>query len=420
MEELRLLQLERLQATLNRVYKEVPFYRHLFDSLSFNPEDFSDLEDLKKLPFTTRKDLTENYPYNMFAVPLREVVRILATSGTTGNPLVVGYTRRDLAILAEISATALKNMGISKEDVLQITFHPGLFSSAFGVQSGAEIIGASVIPVYFEDPYKQLKILQDYRTTVLVCTPSYAIWLCQTLPRAEINPNSLFLKKIVLCGEPFTEAQRTLISETFKVEVFNLYSIIEVFGPGLAFECKERRGFHFQEDHFLVEVIDPETLDPVNPGETGELVITTLTKEAFPLIRYRTGDVVIYKKESCPCGFPYPLLTSSILGRRDDVVIIRGLKFYPSQIEEIITSVAGEPLKFQILLEKKEGIDEVSLYIVPGEKFFSDSFIEQENFKRQLEEKLYLHLNLPIRIKLVEESSLERRNDKILKIVDKR
>lgn len=420
MENLKLLQLEKLQATLNRVYKEVPFYRHLFDSVSFNPEDFSDLEDLKKIPFTTREDLSKNYPYNMFAVPLREVVRILATSGTTGNPLVVGYTRNDLSILTDLSATALRNMEVTKDDVVQITFHPGLFSSAFGIQSGAEIIGASVIPVHFEDPYKQLKILQDYRTTVLVCTPSYAIWLCETLPQAKINPNSLFLKKIILCGEPFTETQRSIISDTFKVEVYNLYSIMEVFGPGIAFECKEKKGLHFMENHFLVEVIDPESLLPVKPGETGELVITTLTKEAFPLIRYRTGDLVIYKYENCPCGFPYPILTSSILGRRDDVVIIRGLKFYPSQIDEILASWAGEPLKFQIVLEKKEGLDEVFLFLVPSEKFFSDSFIEQEKIKKQLEERLYLHLNVPVKIKFVEEGSLEKRNNKLLQIVDKR
>ncbi len=420
MEDLKLIQLERLQATLNRVYKEVPYYRQLFDNVSFNPEDFSDLEDLKRIPFTTREDLNKNYPYNMFAVPLREVVRILATSGTTGNPLVVGYTRNDLSTLAEISATALKYIGVTREDVIQITFHPGLFSSAFGLQSGAEKIGASVIPVHFEDPYKQLKILQDYRTTILVCTPSYASWLCESLPQAKINPNSLFLKMIILCGEPFTEAKRSTIANTFKVEVFNLYSIIEVFGPGIAFECKEKKGLHFQENHFLVEVIDPKTSNPVKPGETGELVITTLTKEAFPLIRYRTGDLVIYNYEPCNCGFPYPILTSSILGRRDDVVIIRGLKFYPSQIEEIIINWAGEPLKFQIVLEKKEGVEEVSLHLVPSERFFSDSFIEQETLKRQLEEKLYLHLNLPIKVKFIEERSLEKRNGQILKIVDKR
>lgn len=420
MEDLTLLQLEKLQATLNRVYKEVPFYRHLFDNISFNPEDFSNLEDFKKLPFTTREDLVKNYPYNMFAVPLREVVRILATSGTTGTPLVVGYTKNDLLTLADISATALRHIEVTKDDVIQITFHPGLFSSAFGIQSGAEIIGASVIPVHFEDPYKQLKILQDYRTTILVCTPSYALWLCETLPQAKINPNSLWLKKIILCGEPFTETQRSIISNTFKVEVYNLYSIMEVFGPGIAFECKEKKGLHFHESHFLVEVINPESLLPVKPGETGELVITTLTKEAFPLIRYRTGDLVIYKPETCPCGFPYSILSSSILGRRDDIVITRGLKFYPSQIDEILTSWAGESLKFQIVLEKKEGLDEVYLHLVPSERFFSDSFVEQEKIKKQLEEKLYLHLNLPIKVKFVEERSLEKRNNKLLKIVDKR
>jgi len=420
MEDLKLIQLERLQATLNRVYKEVPFYHRLFERASFNPEDFSDLEEIRRLPFTTRDDLRENYPYNMFAVPLREVVRILATSGTTGEPIVVGYTKKDLQTLAEINARALKAMGVTKDDFLQITFHPGLFSSAFGIQAGAEAIGASVIPVHFEDPHKQLKILRDYRTTVLVCTPSYALWLSESLPSTGINPHALSLKKIILCGEPFTEAQREKLSNSFKVEVYNLYSLTEVFGPGIAFECSERKGLHFQEDFLLVEVIHPETAKPVEKGEMGELVITTLTKEAFPLVRYRTGDLVILKEEPCSCGFPSSILTSSILGRRDDVVMVRGIKFYPAQIEEVIRELAGIPLEFQLVLERMGGLEEVNLNLVPGSELFSDSYLEQENLRKRLEERLYLVLNLPIRVRFVEKASLEKRDGKVLKIVDKR
>ncbi len=418
-EDLKILQLERLQAVLNRVYKEVPFYRHLFDRSNFNPEELSDLEDLKKAPFTTKEDLRLNYPYNMFAVPLREVVRILATSGTTGDPIVVGYTRNDLATLAEINAFALKNLGISKEDVLQITFHPGLFSSAFGIQSGAEKIGASVIPVHFEDPRKQLKILQDYRSTALICTPSYALWLSEVLPQTAINPHSLMLKRVILCGEPFTEAQRNQIEETFKVSVYNLYSITEVFGPGIAYECPGKRGLHFQENHFLIEVISPETLEPVSPGEVGELVITTLTKEAFPLIRYRTGDLLSLRVETCPCEGPF-IYTSPVLGRRDDLIIVRGIKFHPAQVEKVLSELLGDLAPYQIHLHRTEGVEDAFLYLALGERHFSDSFLAQEELRKRLEEKLFLEINLPVKVKFVDLSSLEKREGRHPKIIDKR
>lgn len=300
-EEIKYLQLERLQATLNRVFKEVPFYRRLFESIALETEDISSLEDIKKIPFTTKENLRENYPYNFFAVPLREVVRIQATSGTTGFPIVVAFTKRDLQTLSEISAKALQAIGLKREDVVQITFLPKLFSAAFGLQSGAERIGASVIPVNLEDPLQQLQILQDYRTTTLICTPSYAIRLAEALPYSGLNPNALWLKRVVFCGEAFTEEIRSFIKDAFKAEVNNLYSNTEIFGPGIAYECNYKK-LHFQEEHFLVEIINPKTLESVKAGEKGELVITTLTKEAFPLIRFRTGDLVFLEETPCPCG----------------------------------------------------------------------------------------------------------------------
>ncbi|MFN4197090.1 MAG: phenylacetate--CoA ligase family protein [Caldimicrobium sp.] len=418
LENIKLLQLERLQATLNRVFKEVPFYHRLFESISFDPENFSALEDIKKIPFTTKEHLRENYPYNFFAVPLREVVRIHATAGTTGIPIVVGYTKRDLQTLSEIAANALRYCEISKEDVIQITFHSGIFSSAFGLQSGAEKIGASVIPVYFEDPFKQLRILQDYRTTVLVCTPSYALWLAEVLPQTGINVNSLLLKKIVLCGAPFTEMQRKTIEQVFKVKVYNLYSNVEVFGPGIAYECPYGR-LHFQEEYFLVEVINFETLEEAKVGEKGELVITTLNKEAFPLIRFRTGDVVILEDRNCPCGNVY-FSTSSILGRKDEVIIVRGLKFSPEEIENILVKVLGEKPLYQILIEKKAGLEEITILISLSEKFFTDSYLEQKQLKEQMEEKLFLELSIPFEVKFVEKSSLEKKNGEVPKIIDKR
>lgn len=417
--DLKLIQLERLYAILNRVYKEVPFYRSLFNRYNLDPEEFSDLTELKQYPFTTREDLQKNYLYQMFAVPLREVVRIQASSGTTGEPIVVGYTKNDLALLAELNAKALQSMGITKDDVLQITFHHGLFASAFGIQSGAELIGASVIPINLEDPRKQLKIMQDYRTTTMVCTPSYAIWLSEVLLQTDINPHALMLKRFILCGEPFTEKQKEHLQSLFKVKVYDLYAVMEIFGPGVAFECREQKGLHFQEEHFYVEILHPETLEPVNPGELGEIVITTLTKEAFPLIRYRTGDLTIPLKETCPCGTPY-LLTTHIVGRKDDLVMLRGIKFHPSQIEHLLEAVTGEKLPFQILLYREEGIEKVLLLVALSESLFTDSFSAQENLKKNLEERLYLEFNLPIKVKFVEEGSFEKKNGKILRIIDKR
>ncbi len=418
LEEIRLIQLERLQATLNRVFKEVPFYRRLFEKIGFDPEEVSDLEDLKKVPFTTKEHLRENYPYNFFAVPLREVVRIQATSGTTGVPIVVGYTKRDIQMLAEIASKALQRCEITKDDVVQITFHPGLFASAFGLQSGAEKLGASVIPVNFEDPSKQLKILEDYRTTTLITTPSYALWLAEVLPNTGINPNSLMLRKIILCGEPFTEEQRNKLENTFKVKVYNLYSNMEIFGPGIAYECPNKR-FHYQEEYFLVEVINPETFQSVGPDEVGELVITTLTKEAFPLIRFRTGDLVKFERAKCPCGNPL-FSTSPILGRRDEVIIIRGLKISPEQIENLLTNLLGEKPLFQIVIDKKEGLEEITLNLVLSEKYFTDSYFEQEKLKKSIEDRLFLELSLPFEIRFVEKGSLQRKNGEILKLIDKR
>lgn len=418
-EELRLIQAERLFAVLNRVYKEVPFYRILFEKNGVDPEEFENPEDIRKYPFTTREDLRRNYPYNMFAVPLREVVRILPSAGTTGDPIVVGYTKNDLISLAELNARILRHLDISKDDFVMITFHRGLFASAFGIQSGAELIGASVIPTNLEDPQKVLRILLDYRITTLVCSPSFAIWLSETLLDSEINPNALMLRKVILCGEPFTESQREFLEMTLKAGVYNVYAVTEVFGPAVASECKERLGLHFQEDHFYVEILNPDTLNPVDPGEIGEIVITTLTKEALPLIRYRTGDLTRIIAQPCPCHSPF-LQTDRILGRVDDLIIFRGVKFHPGQIETILEEVTKVKVQWQILLWREEGIEKILLQIAPGESLFSDSFSEQERIKKELEERLYLEFGVPIPVKFVEPQSLLREDGVLKKLIDKR
>lgn len=418
-EELRQIQTERLFAVLNRVYKEVPFYRILFDKHSLNPEEFEKPEDLRSYPFTTRDDLRKNYPYNMFAVPLREVVRILPSAGTTGAPIVVGYTRNDIYTLAELNARTLRNLDITKEDFVMITFHRGLFASAFGIQSGAELIGASVIPTNLEDPVKTLRILLDYRVTTLICSPSFAIWLAETLLNSEFNPNTFMLRRVILCGEPFSEAQREFIENTLKVKAYNVYAVTEVFGPSVASECKARQGLHFQEDHFYVEILNPDTLRPVKPGEIGEIVVTTLTKEALPLIRYRTGDLTSILPQPCPCGSPF-LQTERILGRLDDLVLFRGVKFHPGQVELLIEQITKAKVLWQVLLWREEGVEKILLQIAASESIFSDSFSEQERIRKEIEEKLFLEFGIPIPVKFVEASSLVKEGEAFKKIVDKR
>ncbi|HSH13222.1 MAG TPA: phenylacetate--CoA ligase, partial [Desulfurivibrionaceae bacterium] len=339
-EDLAQLQLERLQATLCRVASHVPFYRKKFKELAISPEDISSLDDLRKLPFTTKQDLRDNYPYGLFAVPLREVVRIHASSGTTGQATVVGYTHNDIKNWASLVARILTGAGVTKDDVVQIAFGYGMFTGGFGLHYGAETVGASVIPMSSGNTKRQIQIMQDFRTTALVCTPSYALLLADVMEEKGINPNALSLKYGLFGGEPWSEAMRREIQDKLNIIATDNYGLSEVMGPGVAGECQERNGLHLNEDHFLVEVINPETLEPVAPGEIGELVITTLTKEAFPVVRYRTRDLTRLLPGPCPCGRTLTRM-QRVLGRTDDMLIIKGVNVYPSQIEEVLFDIEG-------------------------------------------------------------------------------
>lgn len=322
--ELNQLQLERLQSTIHRVYMNVPFYRKRFDSLGIDPDDFGSLQDIRRLPFTTKNDLRNNYPYGLFAVPLREVVRIHASSGTTGMATVVGYTKNDLKTWSDLVARILTAGGITKDDVIQIAFNYGLFTGAFGLHYGAERVGASVIPISSGNTKRQVKIMQDFKTTALVCTPSYALLIADTIIEMGINPNSLSLRYGLFGAEPWSEAMRREIQEKLKIVATDNYGLSEVMGPGVAGECLEQSGLHINEDHFLVEVIDPDTLEPLPMGETGELVITTLTKEAFPMIRFRTRDLTRFIPGDCNCGRTF-IRMERVKGRTDDMLIVKGV-----------------------------------------------------------------------------------------------
>jgi len=418
-EELEQLQLERLESTVNRVYMNVPFYRKKFDGIRFNPDDLRTLEDLRKLPFTTKSDLRDNYPYGLFAVPLREVVRVHASSGTTGMSTVVGYSRNDIKTWSNLVARVLAAGGITKDDVIQISFNYGLFTGAFGLHYGAERVGASVIPISSGNTRRQIKIMQDFKTTALVSTPSYAMLIADTMMELGVNPNSLSLKFGLFGAEPWSDAMRKELEKKLKIVATDNYGLSEVMGPGVAGECLERNGLHIAEDHFLVELINPETLEPVGPGEVGELVITTLTKEAFPVIRYRTRDLTRLMPESCPCGRTMRRM-NRILGRSDDMLIIRGVNVFPQQIETVLFEIEGVAPHYQIIIDRKGALDETTVNVEVSEALFFDEMKKQTELRETIKKRLAAELGISVEVKLVEKKMLERFEGKAKRVIDNR
>ena len=417
--ELEQLQLERLQSTLSRVYRNVPFYRKKFNEAGVDPDEFRSLSDLRKLPYTTKDDLRNSYPYGMFAVPLREVVRIHASSGTTGASTVVGYTKNDIKMWSNLVARILTAGGITKDDVIQIAFGYGLFTGGFGLHYGAERVGASVIPISSGNTARQVKIMKDFKTTALICTPSYALLLADAIEEMGINVNSLSLRCGLFGAEPWSEGMRLELQERLKVIATDNYGLSEVIGPGVAGECLERKGLHINEDHFLVEVIDPDTLEPVGPGETGELVITTLTKEAFPVIRYRTRDLTSLMEGTCVCGRKFVRM-SRVTGRSDDMLIIKGVNVFPSQIEAVLFAIEGTAPHYQIIVDRKGPLDEATVLVEASEAMFFDEMKKQNELIALIKKELASELGISVNVKLVEKKTLERTEGKAKRVVDLR
>ncbi|TAN39335.1 MAG: phenylacetate--CoA ligase family protein [Nitrospirae bacterium] len=413
------LQLERLQATLSRVYMNVPFYRKKFDELGIDPDNFRSLEDIQKLPFTLKNDLRDSYPYGLFAVPLRDVVRIHASSGTTGMSTVVGYTRNDIKTWSNLVARVLTAAGVTKDDVVQIAFGYSLFTGGFGLHYGAERIGASVIPISSGNTARQIKIMQDFRTTALVCTPSYAMHIADTIQEMGINTNSLSLKYGLFGAEPWSEEMRQEIQRKLKIIATDNYGLSEVMGPGVAGECLERNGLHINEDHFYAEIVNPETLVPVAPGETGELVITTLTKEAFPVIRFRTRDLTRFIPEPCPCGRK-TMRMSRVMGRTDDMLIIKGVNVFPSQIEAVLFDIEGTEPHYQIVIDRKGPMDDVTVQVEVSESIFFDEMKKQNELMKQIKSRLASELGIGVEVKLVEKKTLQRSEGKARRVIDLR
>jgi phenylacetate-CoA ligase len=418
-EALKQLQLERLQSTVLRVYMNVPFYRKKFDELGIDPDAFRALEDVSKLPFTSKDDLRMSYPYGMFAVPLREVVRVQASSGTTGMPTAVGFTRNDIKSWSNLAARILVAGGVTQNDIVQIAFDYGLFTGALGLHYGAERIGASVIPISGVNTMRQVKIMQDFKTTALMCTPSYALSIADMIINMGINFNSLSLKYGLFGAEPWSEAMRHELQEKLKIIATDNYGLSEVMGPGVAGECLERNGLHINEDHFFVEVVDPETLEPLPEGKTGELIITTLTKEAFPVIRFRTRDLTSLVTEPCSCGRTLVRM-NKVMGRTDDMIKIRGITVFPSQIESVLSEIQGTEPHYQIILDRKAAVDELTVLVEVSESIFFDQVRKQKDFIERIKSRLASEIGITVEVKPVEKQTLERSEGKAKRVIDKR
>ncbi len=418
-EDLEQLQLERLQSTLYRVGTHVPFYRKKFNELKIDFDSFTSLEDLRKLPFTMKQDLRDNYPYGLFAVPLREIVRVHSSSGTTGMATVVGYTKNDIKNWSNLVARILCAAGLTADDVVQIAFGYGLFTGGFGLHYGAERLGASVIPISAGNTKRQIQIMQDFKTTALVCTPSYALKMADVMMEMGINPHGLSLRYGLFGAEPWSEAMRAEINERLGIRSSDNYGLSEVMGPGVAGECRECNGLHINEDHFLVEILDPKTLEPVAPGEIGELVITTLTKEAFPVIRYRTRDLTRLLPGPCPCGRTLARM-SRIMGRTDDMLIIKGVNVFPTQIEAVLFAIEGTEPHYRIIVERENNEDRITVMVEVVESIFFDEMKKQRALVDTIKRRLASELGIHIDVKLVEEKTLERFDGKGARVIDKR
>ncbi|NLB51673.1 MAG: phenylacetate--CoA ligase [Syntrophomonadaceae bacterium] len=413
------LQLRRLKETVYRVYAFVPAYKEKFDAAGVKPDDINSLEDIRKLPFTIKSDLRNNYPFNLFAVPMSEVVRIHSSSGTTGKPTVVGYTRKDLDTWSELMARALTSAGADRYSVIQNAYGYGLFTGGLGVHYGAEKLGASVIPSSGGNTKRQVMLMQDFGTTVLTCTPSYALFMAEVMEEMGITPADLKLKAGIFGAEPWSEDMRTKIEDSLKIKAFDIYGLSEIIGPGVAIECDAKNGLHIAEDHFLVEIIDPITEEVLPYGTPGELVITTLTKEALPMIRYRTRDLTTLDIVPCECGRTHVRM-QKVLGRSDDMVIIRGVNIFPSMVESVLLRIKGVSPYYLLVVDRKGNLDFLEVQVEVSEEIFSDEVRRLEELGALITKELESALGIAVKVRLVEPKSIARSEGKATRVIDKR
>ena len=418
-EEMDAIQTERLIQTVKRIYHNIPAYRAKMQENALVPGDIKSIKDISKLPFTTKSDLRDNYPFGMFTVPMSEIVRVHASSGTTGKPTVVGYTRNDLHMWAEVVTRSLGMAGVHKNDIVQVAYGYGLFTGGLGLHYGTENLGATVIPISGGNTDKQILLMQDFGTTVIACTPSYALFLAETMKEMGISPDSLQLRVGIFGAEPWSENMRKEIETKLNIKAIDIYGLSEVIGPGVSCECEHQCGMHINEDHFIPEIIDPETLEPVNNGEIGELVFSTVTKEGMPIIRYRTRDLTRLNYEKCACGRTLVRM-EKCMGRTDDMLIIRGVNVFPSQIESVLLEMSETEPHYLLIIEREETLDVVNLLVEVQEQFFSDEVRELEALRKKITDKIQSTLGISIRVKLVEPKTIERTAGKAKRVIDNR
>ncbi|HEX29208.1 TPA: phenylacetate--CoA ligase [Candidatus Poribacteria bacterium] len=413
------IQFERLKQTVRRCYEKIPFYRKKFDEIGLKPEDIKSLDDLEKLPFTTKDDLRENYPFGLFAVPMDQVVRIHASSGTTGKPTVVGYTRNDIEVWAEVMARALGCGEVTGRDIIQNAYGYGLFTGGLGIHYGAEKLGATVIPISGGNTKRQIMIMRDFGSTVLTCTPSYALYIAEVAEEMGIDLKELNLRVGFFGAEPWSENRRKQIEERLGLHALDIYGLSEVIGPGVANECMYKNGLHIFDDHFIPEIINPETGERLPYGEEGELVFTCVTKEAMPLIRYRTRDITRLIPEPCPCGRTH-IRMARVTGRSDDMLIIRGVNVFPSQIESVLMEIEETEPHYQIIVDRVNQLDVLEVQVEVNEKLFSDEVRKLELVKKKIQNELESALGLSIQVTLVEPKTIQRSEGKAVRVIDRR
>lgn len=418
-EKLQELQLARLKRMVDRIYHDVPFYRNKFQENGIMPEDIKTLSDLQKLPFTTKVDLRDNYPYGLFTVPLEQIVRIHASSGTTGKPTVVGYTRNDIVNWSELMARSLMATGAGPHSVIQNAYGYGLFTGGLGVHYGAERLGASIIPISGGNTQKQIMIMKDFGTTALTCTPSYAIYLAEVLNDMGIDPETLKLQIGIFGAEPWSESIRKEIEKKLKIKAYDIYGLSEIMGPGVAIECECQNGLHVWEDHFIPEIIDPVTLEVLPHGTQGELVITTITKEGIPILRYRTRDITTINDEPCPCGRTH-LRISRLQGRTDDMLIIRGVNVFPTQIESVLLEIGEVEPHYQLVVRRDGSLDTLEIKVELSEALFSDKISNLEKLEQKIKARINSMTGINAKISLVEPKSLPRSEGKSQRVIDLR
>lgn len=418
-EAIEKIQLQRLKKTLKWSYERVPFYKEKFDEKGVNPDDVNDLSDIQSFPFTTKDDLRKAYPYKMFAVPLKEIVRIHASSGTTGQVTVVGYTKKDIETWSNLMARTLVACGVTEDDIVQNAYGYGLFTGGLGFHYGAEKIGATVIPMSGGNTKRQAAVLRDFKSTVLTCTPSYSLYLSEVAEEQGIDFKKLPLKIGILGAEPWSKNMRQEIEERTGLDARDIYGLSEVIGPGVSVECEQKEGLHIFEDHFIAEIINPKTGEVLPYGETGELVLTTLTKEGIPVIRYRTKDLTSLNIEPCPCGRHFVRM-KKIMGRSDDMLIIRGVNVFPSQIEQILMQIEETEPHYQILVDRKGHMDVLEVQVEMGEKLFSDEMKKLQEVQEKIKNEIQSNLGISARVKLVEPKSITRSEGKAKRVIDRR